>query len=91
MKVIVFNNSSLGFVAMEMKAAGYIETGTDLEKPRLCSGRACRPAFMLSVSRIPLNWNAALRLFLRHPGPAHLDVVTNPQELSILRKSRRHR
>lgn len=27
-KVVVFNNASLGFVAMEMKAAGYLDTGT---------------------------------------------------------------
>ncbi len=32
-KVIVFNNGSLGFVAMEMKAGGYLDTGTDLVNP----------------------------------------------------------
>lgn len=30
-KVIVFDNASLGFVAMEMKAAGYLEAGTELK------------------------------------------------------------
>ena len=29
-KVVVYNNSSLGFVAMEMKAGGYLDSGTDL-------------------------------------------------------------
>lgn len=34
-KIVVFNNGSLGFVAMEMKAGGYLDTGTDLENPNL--------------------------------------------------------
>ncbi len=29
-KVVIFNNGVLGFVAMEMKASGFIETGVDL-------------------------------------------------------------
>jgi len=32
-KVVIFNNGVLGFVALEMKAAGYVETGTDLKNP----------------------------------------------------------
>jgi pyruvate dehydrogenase (quinone) len=32
-KVVIFNNSTLGFVAMEMKASGFLETGTDLKNP----------------------------------------------------------
>ena len=32
-KVIVFNNSSLNFVELEMKAAGIVNFGTDLVNP----------------------------------------------------------
>ena len=32
-KVVIFNNGVLGFVALEMKAAGFIETGVDLKNP----------------------------------------------------------
>src|ERR1700744_5640301 len=32
-KVVIFNNGVLGFVALEMKASGFVETGTDLENP----------------------------------------------------------
>ena len=32
-KVVIFNNGVLGFVAMEMKASGFIETGVDLKNP----------------------------------------------------------
>ncbi len=32
-KIVVFNNSSLNFVEVEMKAAGFVNYGTDLENP----------------------------------------------------------
>src|SRR6201987_2888080 len=32
-KVVIFNNGVLGFVALEMKASGFIETGVDLQNP----------------------------------------------------------
>src|SRR5207253_7580188 len=32
-KVVIFNNGVLGFVAVEMKASGFIETGVDLKNP----------------------------------------------------------
>ena len=36
-KVIVYNNASLGFVAMEMKAGGYLDTDTDLKNPNFAA------------------------------------------------------
>ena len=32
-KVVIFNNESLGFVDLEMKAAGLISSGTRLDNP----------------------------------------------------------
>src|SRR5690625_7511291 len=32
-KVVIFNNGVLGFVALEMKGAGFLNTGVDLENP----------------------------------------------------------
>ena len=32
-KVIVLNNGTLGFVEMEMKANGFLDTGCDLKNP----------------------------------------------------------
>jgi len=34
-KVVVFNNGALAFVELEMKAAGYVNFGTDLDDPDL--------------------------------------------------------
>ena len=33
MKIVVFNNGSLGFVELEMKATGFVNFGTDLDNP----------------------------------------------------------
>ena len=41
-KVVVFNNGALAFVELEMKAAGIVNFGTDLDEPRLRRGRARR-------------------------------------------------
>lgn len=37
MKVVISNNGSLGFAAMEPKAGGYLDTGTDLKNPDLAA------------------------------------------------------
>ncbi|MGF9565980.1 ubiquinone-dependent pyruvate dehydrogenase [Neorhizobium sp. BT27B] len=81
-KVIVFNNSSLGFVAMEMKAAGYLETGTDLKNPDFAAVARAAGIHGIRVED-PIELERSIEAILRHPGPALLDVVTNPQELSI--------
>jgi len=33
LKIVIFNNGTLGFVALEMKASGFLETGTLLNNP----------------------------------------------------------
>ncbi len=42
-KIVIFNNSVLGFVAMEMKAGGYLTDGTELHDTNFCphTPRAC--------------------------------------------------
>ena len=36
-KVIVLNNGTLGFVEMEMKASGFLDTGCDLKNPNFAA------------------------------------------------------
>jgi pyruvate dehydrogenase (quinone) len=81
-KVVVYNNSVLGFVAMEMKAAGYLEMGTSLENPDFA---AMARAAGVHAQRVedPGDLDAAVRAFLSHDGPALLDVVIDKQELVI--------
>ena len=81
-KLIVYNNGSLGFVSLEMKGAGFLDFGTDLQNPDFA---AVARAIGLHAIRVeaPGDLEAAVADVLAHPGPALLDVVTDPQELSM--------
>jgi pyruvate dehydrogenase (quinone) len=81
-KVVIFNNSSLGFVAMEMKAAGFLETSTGLKNPDFAAVARAAGVHALRVEE-PTELENAIRDIFAHPGPALLDVVTNGQELSM--------
>src|SRR5258705_6135851 len=50
-KVIVFNNSSLNFVELEMKAAGIVNFGTDLVNPNFADVAAAMRIFVRRVER----------------------------------------
>jgi pyruvate dehydrogenase (quinone) len=79
-KVIVFNNSSLGFVAMEMKAAGYLDTGTELKNPDFAAMSNAMGILGIRVEQSE-DLEPALRRALAHNGPVLVDVVTASQEL----------
>ncbi len=81
-KIIVFNNGTLGFVEMEMKAAGLIETGVTLDNPDFA---AMARAIGLHGVRVtdPGEVEAGIRDVLAYPGPALLDAVTARTELSM--------
>lgn len=81
-KTIVVNNSSLNFVELEMKAAGFVTYGTDLTNP---SFAAIAEAMGIFARRVENSEDLpdAVREVLAHDGPALLDVVTERQELSM--------
>ncbi|WP_010545315.1 thiamine pyrophosphate-dependent enzyme [Sphingomonas elodea] len=79
-KVAVFNHGSLGFVALEMKAAGLLETGVDLRNPDFAAVARAMGMHAIRVED-PADLEAAIAEVLAHPGPALLDVVTATQEL----------
>ncbi|KQM56259.1 pyruvate dehydrogenase [Sphingomonas sp. Leaf208] len=81
-KIIVFNNGTLGFVEMEMKAAGLVETGVALDNPDFA---AMARAIGIHGVRVtdPGDVEAGIRDVLAHPGPALLDAVTARTELSM--------
>jgi pyruvate dehydrogenase (quinone) len=81
-KIVVFNNSSLNFVELEMKAAGVITFGTDLDNPNFADVATAMGLYGQRVER-PNDLEAALRSAFDHPGPALVDVVTARQELAI--------
>jgi pyruvate dehydrogenase (quinone) len=81
-KVIVFNNSSLNFVELEMKAAGIVNFGTELVNPDFGAVARAMGLFGRRVEH-PAELAQALKDAFAHDGPAVVDVVTARQELSI--------
>ena len=81
-KTIVVNNSSLNFVELEMKAAGFVTYGTGLDNPSFAAIAEAMGIFARRVERSE-DLPDAVREVLAHDGPALLDVVTERQELSM--------
>jgi pyruvate dehydrogenase (quinone) len=81
-KVVVFNNSVLGFVAMEMKAGGYLDTGTDLAATDFAAIAKGAGIYSVRVQDSEAIEDA-LRDAFAHPGPAVIDVVTAKHELAM--------
>ena len=79
-KIILFNNSSLGFVAMEMKAGGYLDTATDLHNPDFAA-MAKVAGFTSFRVEDSTNLKETLPQALAHPGPVLVDVRTERNEL----------
>jgi len=81
-KIVIFNNGTLGFVELEMKVAGMLETGVELINPDFAAMARAMGVFARRVED-PSELKAAVREVLAHDGPALLDVITNRQELSM--------
>jgi pyruvate dehydrogenase (quinone) len=81
-KVIVLNNSALGFVELEMKADGIVTYGTDSDNPSFAE---IARAVGLHGVRIehPSELEDGLRTALEHDGPVVVEVMTVRQELAI--------
>ncbi|WP_114191951.1 ubiquinone-dependent pyruvate dehydrogenase [Edaphovirga cremea] len=81
-KIVVFNNSTLGFVAMEMKAGGYLTDGTDLHNPDFAAIANAAGIKGIRVEQAS-TLDVAIQEALAHPGPVLIDVVTAKQELAM--------
>ena len=81
-KVVVFNNSLLGFVSMELKAGGYLDTNVDLSKTDFAAIAQGAGIFSIRVEESE-GVEQALRKAFAHPGPALIDVVTSKYELAM--------
>lgn len=81
-KTVVYNNDSLNFVELEMKAAGFVTHATDLNSPNLA---AVADAVGMKGFRVekPGELEDAVRAFMAHDGPALLDVVVERDELTL--------
>jgi pyruvate dehydrogenase (quinone) len=81
-KIIVFKNGSLAFVELEMKAAGILDFGTDLQNPNFA--KMAEAAGLLGLTaETPAQVRPMIAQALKHGGPALVEVIVDRQELSM--------
>ena len=81
-KIVVFNNGSLGFVELEMKAAGFLDYGTELHNPNFA--KVAEAIGLLGIRiEYPEDLVDGFKQALKHEGPALVDISVNRQELSM--------
>ena len=81
-KLMVFNNSTLGMVRAEMEVAGYPPFGTDVHNPDFGALAKVAGLHGERVERAEEIRPAIERAFA-HDGPALIDFVTDPRALAM--------
>jgi len=81
-KVVVFNNSALGFIELEQKSTGFLDFGTEFKNPNFA---AMAEAVGIRGIRIedPARVDGAIAEALAHDGPVLIDAVVNRTELAM--------
>ena len=81
-KLMIFNNSTLGMVRAEMMVVGYQPWGTDVKNPDF---GAIATAAGIHGERVEngADVRPAIERAFAHPGPALIDFVTDPRALAV--------
>jgi pyruvate dehydrogenase (quinone) len=81
-KVVVFNNGTLGFVELEQKSTGFLDFGTELQNPDFA---AMAEAIGIRGIRLedPAQVDEGIAAALAHDGPVLIDAVVNRTELAM--------
>lgn len=81
-KVVVFNNSALGFIELEQKSTGILDYGTELKNPNFA---AMADAVGIRGIRLedPADVDNGIAAALAHDGPVLIDAVVNRTELAM--------
>jgi pyruvate dehydrogenase (quinone) len=81
-KVVVFNNGTLGFVELEQKSTGFLDFGTDFKNPNfaaMAEAVGIRGIRIEGAGQVGNGIAAALA----HDGPVLVDAVVNRSELAM--------
>ena len=81
-KIVVFKNNALAFVELEMKAAGIVDFGTDLENPNFAKMAESLGLLGLTAETAD-QVRPVLEQALGHRGPALVEIPVSRQELSM--------
>ncbi|UJF30839.1 thiamine pyrophosphate-dependent enzyme [Kaistella sp. 97-N-M2] len=81
-KIIVFNNRSLGMVKLEMEVEGYVNWQTDMVNPPFD-----KIAELMNIRgfelKDPSKAESSLKAFFDHDGPALINIYTDPSALAM--------
>ena len=81
-KVVVFNNSALGFIELEQKSTGFLNFGTEFKNPNFAA-----MAEAIGIRGIRIEDSAevfdSIAAALAHDGPVLVDAVVNRTELAM--------
>jgi pyruvate dehydrogenase (quinone) len=80
-KIILFNNSTLGMVRLEQMVGGYPFWGTENDNPDF-SAVARAMGFHAERVERKADVASAIERAFAHPGPALLDMTTDPNAMS---------
>jgi thiamine pyrophosphate-dependent acetolactate synthase large subunit-like protein len=81
-KIVVFNNGTLGFVELEQKSTGFLDFGVSLQNPNfaaMAEAVGIRGIRVEDAGKV----NEAIEAALAHDGPVLVDAVVNRTELAM--------
>ncbi len=81
-KTVVFNNGSLGFIELEQKSTGFLDTGTELKNPNFAAMAEAVGVRGIRLER-PEEVETGIAEALNHDGPVLVDAVVNRMELAM--------
>ena len=81
-KLVVFNNRTLGMVKLEMEVAGLPDNQTDMVNPDFALVAEAMGFKGITVTE-PAEVKAALAQAFRHDGPVLVNVMTDPEALAM--------
>jgi pyruvate dehydrogenase (quinone) len=81
-KIIVFNNGALGFIELEQKSTGFLNTGTDFKNPNFAAMAEAVGVRGIRIER-PDEVESGIAAALAHNGPVLVDAVVNRMELAM--------
>jgi pyruvate dehydrogenase (quinone) len=81
-KVVVFNNGTLGFIELEQKSTGFLEFGTEFKNPNFAAMAQAVGVHGIRLEN-PNEVDDGIAAALAHDGPVLVDAVVNRTELAM--------
>ena len=81
-KIVVFNNGTLGFIELEQKSTGFLEFGTEFNNPNFAAMAKAMGIYGVRLED-PADVEPGIAAALAHDGPVLIDAVVNRTELAM--------